>query len=315
MDFCVVTIAVGNSYYYDLAENLLISFLLWNEHNQIEFLLLTDNTDYFKAYQDIAGVRINHINLADSDKSFTSKFLLYEHALAEENLFVDCDCLIYQDLSFIFDEFRGHDFSVVGNDINSGDFFCNVKAIINKFGLIAMPKFVGSVYYFRKNMAAKKIFDNARQLQERYDEYGFVRLRGKENEEPLFAVAMGINGAKAISNSGEIKADLMYYKKVDCNVLKGFTQVNASISTITGGELIPAKSQPAILHFNGSFSDNYRYNCESYRLHHQQNKLMVSLVCTYIKSSAVMGEIIRNILRPAYRFIVGYRPVSKSSRI
>ena len=317
MNRSVITIAVGTTYYLKLAENLLKSFLLWNTGNEIHFLLVTDNTKFFDKYNDNSKVSIQQIDLIETDKSFTSKFKLFELAIAADNLFIDCDCLIYKDISYIFEAFKGCSFSAIGNDIVDGEFFCDVKKTLKYFNLNAMPKFVGSVYYFKNDLKAERIFKAAEELKNSYDELGFIRLRDKENEEPLFAVALGIAGEALLPNNGTVKADLMYYKKIVCNVLSGKAMVSRPILEIAGGEMIPDKAFPAILHFNGSFSEGYDYKSESFRLRYNTYNIYLLNALSFInfKVSYTIKRGIKNCFRMAYRFIWGYRKIEKSNRV
>ncbi len=311
---CVITIAVGKAYYYKLAENLLKSFLLWNSNSAINFLILTDDESFFKNYEQLPGVVIKNIVLAETDKSFTSKFSLYEPAFAEENLFIDCDCLVYKDLNKVFELFSGKNFSAIGNNITNGEFFCDVKTTLVRFNLPAMPKFVGSVYYFKKNNTAKKIFETARELKARYDELGFVRLRNKENEEPLFAVAMGMAGENLQSNDMGVKTDLMYYKYIKSNVLKGYAEAYEPLNALTGGEQIPNVATPVILHFNGPFSDSVVYKREVYRLNNQSTMLVNLKAYTLFNLPHLLKTVFKTLFRPLYHYLWGYRPIAQSNR-
>jgi hypothetical protein len=312
----VVTIATGKPYYSQLAENLLKSFLLWNKDNGINFLLLCDDAAYFKQYQNLDGIHIKQINIPEDYQSFTAKFLLFEHAFANENLFIDCDCLVYKSLENAFDKFHGKNFSAIGNIITTGEFFCDVPTTMQKFGLKDIPKFVGSVYYFKKNSVSGEIFKAAADLKKKYNEFGFIRLRGKENEEPLFAVAMSQQKEGLLANDGTVKADMMYYKKITANILKGKAALTKPIFDITGGETIPETSCPAIVHFNGSFADGYHYKVECVRLSHTKiNKYL--LEAGILLSHTVPEQFIRttkNVLRPAFGFLIGHRKIKETSR-
>jgi hypothetical protein len=313
-DRAVITIATGKPYYSQLAENLLKSFILWNKGNGINFLLLCDDPTYFKQYQNLAGIHIKQINVPEDYKSFTAKFLLFEHAFANENLFIDCDCLVYKSLKTAFDKFYGKSFSAIGNTITTGEFFCDVSSTMQKFGLKYIPKFVGSVYYFKKNNVSSEIFKAAADLKEKYDELGFIRLRNKENEEPLFAVAMSQYKEELLANDGAIKADMMYYKTITANILKGKATLTDPIFEITGGETIPRISYPAIVHFNGSFADGYHYQVECIRLSHtkvNRHLLEVRILLFHTLPEKVIRTA-KNILRPTVNFLIGHRKITNS---
>lgn len=258
----VVTIAVGKTYYLNLAKNLLRSFLLWNKGNGIHFLLVTDNSNYFNSFQNEQNVTVKQISLSETEKSFTSKFLLFDHVVADANLFIDCDCIIYGNLLPIFEQFKHQDFSVVGENITEGDFFGNVASIIQNFKLSYLPYFVGSIYYFKKNEVSRSIFEMAKALKNNYDQLGFIRLRGKENEEPLFAVAMAHYQQQPIMDDGTVKADAMFFDRFDCNVQKGraILRKNEPVSR----QLPYAK--PTIVHYNDRYTELEVYLSEQYRL-------------------------------------------------
>jgi len=315
MDRSLITVAVGKPYYLGLAENLLKSFLLWNAENDIHFLLITDDVGFFKNYKNNSKVSLKQIDLDETGKSFTSKFKMFENAVATDNLFVDCDCLIYKDVDFIFETFKSRSFSAIGNDITEGNFFCDVKKTLEYFKLTSMPKFVGSVYFFKKDTKAGHIFEVASELKNRYDELGFVRLRDKENEEPLFAVSLKMENEDLITNDGTIKADLMYYKNVVSNVVTGKAFVSEPIIKITGGEKIQENCSPAILHFNGPYSESYHYKMEDFRLSH--NNLLALNFAAFIKIKLphIITTSFKNLFRPVYRRFLGYRSIEQSKRM
>jgi len=312
-----VTIAVGKDYYLKLAENLLRSFHLWNWENDIQFLLVTDNAAFFAEYEDLPKINIKNISLDAADKSFTSKFKLFDNITADENIFVDCDCLIYKDLSFAFDLFKGKNFSAIGNTITSGNFFGDVKTMLEKFDIPAMPKFVGCLYYFKNNEVAKSIFNKASELKKEYDNLGFLRLMGKENEEPLLAVSMAIHKETLVPNNGEVKVDMMYYEKVRSNVLNGYVKATGPITEITGCEHIPDEASPAILHFNDVFADEYLYQSDLYRLDHAGYKgpMLESMVWLRYTAPEQFKRSVKSVLRPAYRYFLGHRKVRVSKRL
>lgn len=311
----LITIAVGKPYYLKLAENLLLSFMRWNSDNDIHFLLLTDNPGFFERYQQPGKVSIQMLALAEADKSFTSKFMLLEHAIANENLFVDCDCLVYRDLGFVFDAFAGKSFSTIGTPVTSGEFFCDVEKTLQQFGISVLPQFVGCVYYFRQDEASQAVFATAIQLKARYDEAGFIRLRNQENEEPLFAVAMAIHGQTVIPDTGAIKADTMFFENLASDVLSGVAEVSEPIRTITGNHQVPDHAAPAILHFNGPYAGEYLYRSEAYRLQYPGSTPMARLSSNLkFLWPGQLNKTTRKVFRPIYRFFFGYREVRQDER-
>lgn len=312
----VTTVAVGKRYYLNLGYNLLKSFLLWNKNSSIQFVLFTDNASYFKEFENYHQVNIVVLNIEESDKSFTSKFLVFDHIMADKNLFIDCDCLIYGSLDHVFERFEHCDFSAIGKPITQGDFFCDVSSIIKNYKLISLPWFVGSVYFFKNSAITKQVIAKARELKNQYDELGFVRLRGKENEEPLLAVAMSIYDQHTIADDGLIKSDLMFYDEFSSNIITGKAILTNNSPSKTNGKELSVVS-PMIVHFNDSFSETVEYLAEEYRLKHlQQNRYLTAIYILFkLKAKSRIIKMTKDILRPLFHKIVGPMKVKKNKRV
>jgi hypothetical protein len=306
----IITVAVGKPYYLNLALNLARSFLLWHKNSELEFLLLTDNPGYFKTFLNQPKVKVKALNVSEAEKSFTSKFLLIDHIEAEQNLFIDCDCLIYQPLDSVFDQMDLYDFTAIGKKQTEGTFFCDIRAIIKRFGIKALPTFVGSVYFFKNNNTARAIFAKAIELKAKYDELGFVRLRDKENEEPLFALAMALNNQDPIADNYKVKADLMYYTKWRTNVLKGEVNLYKQESQE------PAHHRPAIVHFNDKFSEGYQYLIDELRLANpNQNSLVSTMKGRFAyQFPQQLLNLVKVLLRQLYHQLLGPSAVKKNKR-
>jgi hypothetical protein len=180
-----------------------------------------------------------------------------------------------------------------------------------------MPRFVGSIYYFKKNNIARQIFEKAAELKNIYDELGFVRLRNKENEEPLFAVAMALNNENLIPNTGVIKADAMFYDRIKSNVIYGISKLSDPLLKVSGQEIIPSIALPAIIHYNAHFSELWVYKADVLRLHRQHYNIKLLNIFIYMRFDLVhnITNTTKKILRPFYHSIFGFRKVKKSDRI
>ena len=308
----IVTIAVGSDYYKCLAINLFKSFIYWNKENNISFQIITDDISFFNSRLNCEKLEVTTFysepNLALD--SFATKFSLFDLALTDEVLFVDCDCIIYGDISEIFSRFGHVNFSVVGNEIYEGDFFCDVKKIIEIFDLKYLPKFVGSIYYFVKNDITKALFTKAIEVFLRYDELGLIRLRGKPNEEPIFAIAMACIGERPIMNDGRVKADVMYYNSHCANVLTGNTMLTDPICN-TYGEIIPKNCSPLILHFPSTFSDSIIYKKDVFRKQNCAKYKIITELLIILKFTLLdyFSRCIKFCFRRVYRFVFGNRPI------
>jgi hypothetical protein len=312
----VITIAVGNEYYYELTRNLVRSFLIHNSNNRIKFNLVTDNVNAFNCFKEIDRVLINAIDIANDEKSFTAKFYLLNYALEGENLFIDCDCLVYKDLTPVFNELTNNNFTALGTLQTQGDFFCDISKVIKTHKVSSLPVFVGSVYFFKKNEITKKLFEQAFSFKEKYDELGFIRLRGKENEEPLLALAMALNGELPYSGDLNIKADAMFYSAIDANVIKGtnsFQLLDKHKAFIYNNS---NSSNAYIVHYNASYSDGWLYQLEQVRLKNIENYSLVKSISAIIKYEyyGKLSLFIKNTFRPTFRLIFGKRKIKPTVR-
>ncbi|RZL44267.1 MAG: hypothetical protein EOP00_20460 [Pedobacter sp.] len=313
--YAVVTIAVGKNYYLNLAKNLLCSFLKWNKNNEIYFLLVTDNRLFFSEFFNINKVEIKNIAVNDDDRSFTSKFLLFDHIDAQENLFIDCDCIIYGDLTPTFNQFKLQDFSAIGTKIVKGSFFCDVEKMITKLNLNYLPKFVGSIYYFKNNDTAKAIFALAKKLKSQYDELGFIRLRGKENEEPLFACAMSSFKQQPIADDGLIKADAMFFDQFNCNVLAGKAELRNK-NLADNGHNTPKISNPVIVHYNDRYTEMPDYLAEQFRLQTRLPKSASNIIVQFrYRLPSFLTTTFKDVFRSFYHQLLGPSKIKEIKRM
>lgn len=312
----IITVAVGNNYYYQLARNLIYSFLYHNANNKIIFNLVTDSPDAFLCFNELERVVISCLELKNEEKSFTAKFHLIEHALSGENLFIDCDCLVYRDLTPVFTELSPFNFTAIGTLQSEGSFFCDIPDIVAKFKIKNLPVFVGSVYYFKNNEITKQIFKQAAALKASYDEIGFIRLRGKENEEPLFALSMALNNEIPYEGNLNIKADAMFFREIEANVLKGTNSFELTDKKRAAIYRNTEDGNCFIVHYNASFSDHWLYHFESYRLARRNTYSATTELYGLLKYKLPTKsvETLKNFIRPTFRAIFGYRKIKKTER-
>ncbi len=312
----VISVAVGSPYFYELAKNLIASFLHWNKHNEITFILLTDQHNFFSNLIH-PKVTIKQIELSQIDKSFTSKFHLFENADSENQLFVDCDCLIYKDLSPVFEELKEFNFTAIGTLQRKGHFFCDIPSVLNTWSVNELPVFVGSVYFFKKNPIAHAIFEKALELKTQYDEFGFVRLRGKENEEPLFALSMALYGEKVYSGNLVIKCDAMFYRSIRSNVLKGTCNLNGVEADYAGIYKNSSTDETFIIHFNADYADSWIYKMEAYRLKHQDRYSFWKRLyaTTFIEGAGKAKILFKQFFRPLFHWVFGFRKIKETKRV
>jgi len=321
-DRSVLTIAGGKKIYIDMACNLAMSFLFWNSNSEIKFYLVTDRADYIPTGLK-SKINIIEKSTDELNKGFSSKLQIADFLQTQQTLFIDADCLVYGDLSSVFNTFEGHLLSVIGYNrtagINTG--FCNdISQVLAKTDTSYYPMLCGSVYYVENVETARKAFQYANSLLKSYDDLGLIRLRNRENEEPLIALAMAKFGQNPVNDTGFIKADRMYYDHLSSNILLGKAKLWSDVQPPVPEYSTLMESQPLIVHFNASYTETFEYKAEVIRIRKKYlYKWPVSLANLYAKILFVApGKFAlnaKNLLRPLYHRLFGYRKVPLSQRI
>ena len=126
-----------------------------------------------------------------------AKLDLYEMSPFQQTLFLDSDVLMYVSAEELFRYFAGSEFAVVGQNSEHPDYFLKMEPIRFCVPAATYPRFIGGLYYFERCDRSARIFRNAATWLAQYDELGIIRLRGKPNEEPLFSLAMAMEGIPA----------------------------------------------------------------------------------------------------------------------
>ena len=303
----VITIATGKELYVKLAINLARSFFWWHKETDINFILVTDLTLELPA-DLINKIQLRAINADEVGTGFSSKLYLDRLAPQGQTLFIDSDCLIFGNLNWLFERFKGHAVSVVGNYIKDGEWFGNITEVRKAFNLPHIPKFNGGIYYLEKGEKASAVYETARELEKRYDEIGFVRLRNKPNDEVLMALAMQLHEQRPIVDDNTVMSDPQAYPgEFYVNVITGKRWLS------NGNE----KIAPAIVHFLGDYTHHYLYKINVYRLQELYNNSMLTelIGLTTIKYPSLIKTNLKNIFRPIYHFIGGYRKIKPSDRL
>lgn len=315
----VLTIATGNPIYIKMAVSLARSFKVWHKNSSIQFSIATDQKDLIPA--DLLDLNIVEVSPGQLGSGFSPKLHLDTLAPAENTLFVDADCLCCGSLEPAFEKFSGKAVSVIGKKIFDGNFFGDVEAIRRQFKIDYMPYFVGGVYYIEKGETSTKIYQKARALEKQYDDIGLVRLRGKQNEEPLISIAMSIYGQTPIREDGTIKSEPIFYPSgMSIDVLGGKAVLhnlpNASFCKTWG----VTKSEPAIVHFHCSNAERSPYTREVLILEKVFQygwNFRIARFYAYWKITVPqhVSDNLKETFRPLYRFLFGVRKIQKSRRI
>jgi hypothetical protein len=317
----VLTIATGKKLYVDLAANLARSFLWWHRDSDIKFQLVTDQKNLIP--EDIRPqIQIIDIKPGELGEGFSSKLFLDQLAADGQTLFVDSDCLIFGDLSSVFNAFKGKTVSVTGDYITGGEWFGDIKAICQKFNIERLPKFNGGVYYLERGKMADTVYQTARDLEKRYDEIGFVRLRNRPNDEVLMALAMQLNNEMPLIDDGTLLSDPQACPGgYHIDVIKGERwMLNPPIPNPLHQSWYPfEKVSPIIVHFLGSHTLDYAYLRECYRLKKalagKLNLLSELSILLSVEYPYRIIDQLKTTFRPLYHKLAGYRRVKISERV
>ncbi len=314
------TLALGKDIYFQMAYALARSFLRNGTGAGVEFVIVADRPVSERPH-DLANIRWIEIAPGLYGRGFSPKLHLDKLAPAERSMFIDADCLCVAPLAPAFDAFEGHAVSVIGKPISNGEWFGDVMSIRAHFGLDAYPRFNGGVYYIEPGEVAQAVYATARDVESRYDEVGFVRLRGSPNDEVCMAVAMALNDQKPVPDDGTIMNTLLEAKRgLALDALEGRAVLRNSVGepgTDPFFEL--AEMRPALVHFLGRDIDEHPYRTEilALELVHFYGwppgiaRLRATLTSAW---PWIAGTAAKNALRPLYRAILGTRHVRQGSR-
>ncbi|MFN8625565.1 MAG: hypothetical protein U0587_06220 [Candidatus Binatia bacterium] len=316
----VFTIAVGKLIYLRMACALARSFRQWHGDGEIPFFLVTDAaaSTLPRDVQDLPMIRLVPNQYG---RGFAPKLYLDKLAPADSALFVDADCLCVGSLESAFDAFAGQCVSVIGREVRNGEWFGDVRAICRQFGVPALPRFNGGVYYLERGETCTRVYETARALLPRYDEIGFKRLRGSPNDEVLISLAMALHGQKPLPERGDIMNSLL---AGPCGVELDVFAGHALLRNFKGDPrhnpwYEQEELRPRLVHFLGGDIHDYPYQQEVRRL---------ALVCerrwprwlatTIVKLTFSWPWLIRNfakrLLRPLFHRLFGPRRQRPSGR-
>jgi hypothetical protein len=316
----ILTIATGNKLYFDLAVNLARSFFSWNSDSDIKFQIVTDRPEQIPA--DISSkTQIISIKKGELGEGFSPKLFLDRLASDGQTLFIDSDCLVFGDLTRVFEAFKGHKVSVIGTYIAEGEWFGDIKKICARFKIPHIPKFNGGIYYLEKGKTASAVYEMARDLEKTYDEIGFTRLRNKPNDEVLMALAMQLHNQQPIPDDGTVLSDPQACPGgYTINVISGERWLlNPPLPDPRHQSWYPfQKVSPLVFHFLGYYTQHYPYRREVYRLQKAfDNKLnwftkLKSLL--KIEYPERLKFFLKEKFRTTYHKIFGVRKVKSSER-
>ncbi len=189
-----VTIATGSEFYYQLAKNLLLSYRLHSKE-PMPFAIMCDRENEYTALFDQVIV------LEHPQNSFWDKFQLLIHAPFDETIFIDADCLAYDDLNQYWDYFSSAgDFSGCGTnypiDSDRGLFFLGHLGPYE--GKVHWkPVICGGLYFIRKGPICEDLYKECLNICELYDTFPWPDYCAPRADETVLCLAMAVHGLRA----------------------------------------------------------------------------------------------------------------------
>ena len=191
-----ITVATGNEQYYKIAQNLLRSYRFTTKEPLPFAVLCEEENEYTKEF-DVVKV------YPEATRSYLDKLEMFDLLPFDINIFIDADCLVFNDINRLFDIFE-----------NADDFCCygRVLPLDDKTGwfeydnlnddLKSQIDYVvglhGGIYYMRRTEKTKKVLDDAKTFSKNYADYKFKGKFQTPGDEPVVALSMAVNGCKPI---------------------------------------------------------------------------------------------------------------------
>jgi hypothetical protein len=324
MSRSVLTIASGKPVYISMAINFARSFFHWHQQDSIDFYIATDRPDLIPV--DLTSFERFHLlpfQPGQYGESFSTKLHLDKMAQTQQTLFIDADCLLTGSLIPVFEKLKGQAVAVVGRPKSDGEWFGDVSHFCKTFNVPSIPGFNGCLYYLEQGDKSEAVYKKARELEPQYEALGMKLLRGRPNDEVLMAVSLAVHGLGGIEDDGTIYGDpLASPGGLHLDVLKGESEL---INPLPPNSLHRSwypfhKTHPIIVHFLGNFTEHPPYTSQAELLRrvmgNSENEHMARWIvwCQYTLPW-IITQNLKNIFRPVYHAIWGYRKVKKSKRI
>lgn len=207
-----VTIATGDDRYYRMATNLLRSYRQ-NCKERMPFAVIADRENEFTAEFDDVVI------LDQPTHTWMDKMRLLECCPYDENLFIDADCLIYQDVNFLWDLYReADDFSCFGKALplnDKGGWFTDQAA--QYYPIRFCTHLHGMLYFIRKSETLTRMKLLCDDIIANYEKIVFKSFNDRLADEPVYALAMAVLGLNPVKRKPEYYCFVPYATKFSSN--------------------------------------------------------------------------------------------------
>lgn len=207
-----VTIATGKDRYYQMARNLLRSYRQ-NCSEPMSFAIIADReNEYTKEFDDV-------VILDNPTHSWMDKMRLLDVCPYDENIFIDADCLVYQDINFFWDIYAdADDFSCFGEalplDAQGGWFTSQAAAF---YPIQFCTHLHGMLYFIRKSDTLKKMQSVCDDIIANYSNIEFRGFNDQLADEPVYALSMAVLGLHPVRRKAEYYCFLPFASRFSSN--------------------------------------------------------------------------------------------------
>ena len=280
-----ITIATGSEKYYKMAYTLLASYRA-KSSDPMRFCVITDKeNEWTEAFDDI-------IIVSDAKKSYVDKIDLMINSPYRESIFIDADCIAYDDLNKYWNFFEeSSDISAFGEKLplNQGGWFPDTNKIGKYRDRVTYGiNLHGGIYYLRRGATLNKVYCDCQDIMKEYDQFLFKDF-AKPADEPIIALAMAINNCKPTADNYNHFIWLKRANKLKAEFFSGRLEYCHNNKVITN---VP------LLHFGTSRTIMPVYLIESSKVHfwnekgHQMNlfETMWNYITGYSLGFALMTK-------------------------
>lgn len=282
-DVGILVIATGKERYVKMACNLAISLKLTNPGVPLAVVTDHPSEELHKLYEVIISAN------PDYGHGFSQKLHMNLYSPFKRTLFIDADCLVIRNISWMLDRFNGKPVSVLGTKKTNGNFLgTTVEKLKEKLSFDFLPTFNGGVYYFEKGDISDQVFEKARKLfYEDYDRLELIKFSGKPGDEPVMSLAMGIFGMQPVEDNEGVGM----YTPVGQH---SFFRMNAPYGYCEFMKYDKLVS-PAIMHFGGGYPEafHYRREIKKFRLMYYArfSKAMASVTVNTFRNPVYVAKV------------------------
>ena len=259
-----VTIATGDERYYDMARTLLRSYRQ-SCKSPHKFALIADRqNEYTSEFDDV-------IILEHPSYSWMDKLSLIKECPYEETIFIDADCLVYQDINFLWDLFsEADDFSCFGKvlpiESEEGWFKKDVQKL---YQIHFITHLHGMLYFIRKSESIAEMGEWCEKIINDYKEISFKAFNDVLADEPVFALAMSIMNFKPIDRKPEYYCFVPFATKLSTD----YFHRKVHYTNPKDG----AVNSCFIVHWGNKNTLKYQYRADKHAVQFEQNHSKASV--------------------------------------